>query len=188
MPDFVTVKMQGLEQLEVDLNELSSDMRRRVVRQGLRDASRPVVKAAKGFAKPRDFQSKRRMAGTMRRAISTFNSKKYKGANGVIGVFITVRASRAQIKRRPISGDPFYWRFVEAGHRIVPRTSLAAARLSRLQKRLKGITITQRRRRATGRVQAYPFLGPAFRAQGDAARRAFVDVVTKRIQQANAKR
>lgn len=184
----VTYRMSGLADLETALNELSADLRRKVVLAGLRDASKPVVKAARAFAQPRDFSSKRRIAGTMRKAITAFKSKRYKAAQGALGIYITVRASKAQRRARPVSGDPYYWRWVEGGHKIVPRLSKAQSGFSNLRKRAAGISITQRRRRATGMVKPYPFMGPAFRAQGDQARRIFEQAVIERIAKANRRK
>lgn len=184
----ITYRMEGLADLETALNELAADLRRKVVLGALRDAAKPIVKAARALAAPHDFTSKRRMAGTLRKAITAFKSKIYKPAQGAIGVYITVRASRAQRKARPVSGDPYYWRWVEGGHKIVPRLGKQQAGFSNLRKRLGGISITQRRRGATGMVKAYPFLGPAFRAQGEQAKRIFMDAVTARIAKANARK
>lgn len=56
-------------------------------------------------------------------------------------------AGRVVVKRKE---DPFYWRFLEFGHKIVPRNTSGSKS-----------TITQRRRLATGFVPATPFIGPA---------------------------
>jgi hypothetical protein len=64
---------------------------------------------------------------------------------------------------------------VEGGHKIVPR------RTTKLR-----TTITSRRRAATERVKARPFLGPAFAQQGKAGLDAFNVVIVKRVDEANA--
>lgn len=185
MADGVFFKLEGVEDAIRALNDLKADMRRKVVLGALRDAGKPVARAAKALAPVLKQATSRRVPGTMRRAIGVFKSKRYKAANGAIGVYITVRASRAQRKRSPVSGDPFYYRFVEAGHKIVPRAKIKG---TARQLRAAGQSITLRRRAATGFVKAYPFLGPAFRQQGERAKNIFLQRITERIAKANARK
>jgi len=169
--DGVWFELRGVEEAVAALTELSGDMRRRVVYGALRDGGKVIAKAAQALARPRDFSSNRRVAGTMRRAIGAFKSKRYKAAQGRIGIYVSVRASRAQRKRSPVSGDPYYFRFVEAGHK----------------KRVGGSTNAARRRSANkgGTVPPYEFLGPAFRAKADEALRVFEQRIIARIATAN---
>lgn len=182
MTDGVEFKLQGLEAAERALNELAADMRRRVVIAALRDAARPFVAEARKFAPVLKTASPRRQPGTMRRSINTFRSKRYKPAQGAIGVYVTVRATRARLKKAPISGDPFYWRWVEGGHKLVPRT---AKGLTPKQLRRLGQSITERRRGATRSVRPYPFLGPAWTNKQSAALQIFERRVFERIEKAN---
>lgn len=183
----VTYRMTGLADLEAGLNELASDLRRRVVRNGLRDAAKPVVKSARAFARPRDYSSKRRIAGTMRKAITALSSKRYKLSNGAIGIYLTVRATKAQRRARPVSGDPYYWRWVMAGHKIVARfKGNYFSFKQRGRGRLTGLV--SRRRKSTGMVQAFPIFEQAFKAQGNNARQIFTGAVLARIAKANARR
>lgn len=172
MADGIEFKLEGVDDAIAALNELGADMARRVVFAALRDAGKPVAQAAKALAPVLQAATTRRVPGTMRKAIGVFRSKRYKAANGAIGVYISVRASRAQRRRSPISGDPFYYRFVESGHfaRAVGKNKAA------------------RRRAATSFVKAYPFLGPAFRAQGQNALHIFEQRIAERIAQANARK
>jgi hypothetical protein len=80
------------------LNNFAGDLKRKVVLQALRAAARPIIKAARAARPPNDYNSHRRVAGTLRKNIKSFTSKKFKGANGVIGVYITVKASTQKIK------------------------------------------------------------------------------------------
>jgi HK97 gp10 family phage protein len=174
----IEYKLTGGETTIELLNSFAGDMKRKVVLQALRAAARPIIKAARARRPPKDFNSHRRVAGTLRKNIKSFTSKKFKGANGVIGVYVTVKASKKTIKNSPITGDPFYYRFVEGGHKIVPRRTRKTSLLRH--------TITSRRRAATDRVKAYPFLGPAFESQGKAAIDAFNAVIVKRVDEANS--
>lgn len=166
--DGVFFEVKGLEEAQRALDTLSADMRRKVVYGALRDAGKPVAQVARALAQPRDFGSARRVAGTMRRAIGVFRSKRYKAAQGALGVYISVRASRAQRRRAPVSGDPFYFRFVEGGHQPRPGKSHAS-----------------KRKAAAARVRAYPFIGPAFQQKGDDALRIFQERILERVAQAN---
>lgn len=183
--DGVFFKLEGAERAQAMLDELSGDMRRKVVLGALRDAGKPVAAAAKAKARVLQKPTTRRVPGTMKRAIGVFKSKRYKAANGALGVYISVRASRAQRKRSPISGDPFYYRFIEGGHKIVPRTSRKGLTARALRRR--GRSITHRRRAAATSVPPYPFLGPAFREQSQNALRIFEERILARIAIANAK-
>lgn len=197
MADVIGIDVRGIDEARAALAELSADLRKKVLRQALRDASRLIVKRAQSNAELRDFASRTRVAGTMRRAIRTFNSKIYDGRNDTIGVYVTVKASKKQLRQRPRSGDPFYFRFVEGGHKIVPRKGGAAGVthfLRRLQsgkvraskRRYAAGSITSRRRASTGRVPAYPFLGPAFVSMGKPAIDLFIERLNARIAKANA--
>jgi HK97 gp10 family phage protein len=172
MADGIEIKLEGVDDAIRALNELADDMRRKVVLGALRDAGKPISQAAKRLAPVLKMPTSRRVPGTMRRAIGVFKSKIYKAANGALGVYIKVRASKAQRRRSPVSGDPFYYRFVEAGHRPRPAKNTAA----------------RRRRAATAFVKAYPFLGPAFRQEGQNALRIFEQRIVERIAKANARK
>ena len=68
-------------------------------------------------------------------------------------------------------GDPYYWRWVEDGHRIIGKA------------RNKRDTLTKRRVAAlefgTARVPAYPFMRPAYESK----KAEVIDVVKKRLAQ-----
>lgn len=170
MADGVEFKLEGLEKAQAALTELASDMRRKVVMGALRDAGKPVAAAAKLFAPVLAQATSRRVPGTIRRSIGVFRSKRYKAANGQLGVYISVRASRAQRRRAPISGDPFYFFIVSMDHKT----------------RSKGATKALRRKAAIARtVAGKPFLGPAFRQEGANALRIFEQRILARIDAAN---
>lgn len=56
--------------------------------------------------------------------------------------------------------DPYYWRFVELGHKTVPRS--AKYRRGKRGKLRDSVSIRVRRNTATGFVRPHPFLQPAF--------------------------
>jgi hypothetical protein len=78
---------------------------------------------------------------------------------------VTVRKGRYD------GDDAFYWRWVEAGHKFVPRKK-------------RGVTWAAHRRAAeleygTASAPAYPFMRPAYESKKGAA----VDAMTKRLQE-----
>lgn len=164
------------------LDDLRADLRRQVVMGALRDAGQVFVKEARARAPVLKQATNRRVPGTVRRNIRAFRSKLYKPSQGAIGVYVTVRATKARLRKAPVSGDPYYWRFLEGGHRIVPRTKSG---LTRRQLRRLGQTITQRRASATRRVDPIPFLGPAFRSKQAEALRVFEVRIAARVAKAN---
>jgi HK97 gp10 family phage protein len=172
------IKLVGVEQAIIDLQAFAGDLKRSTVRRALRDASKIIVNAARAEVPPHDYGSKRRVSGTLRQNIKSFLSKIYKGASGVVGMYITVRATRKRKQIAPVTGDPFYFRFVELGHKIVRRRRRSYAFFD---------SLTLRRHRATQYVKAYPFLGPAYNSKGHAAIEAFNAAIIKRVAQANAK-
>ena len=83
------------------------------------------------------------------------------------------RKGRVMIKRE---NDPFYWRFVELGHRIVGRatgsdetgitryvTTLRNGKKANRTKKYKMDSITGRRRHSSGSVEPNPFIEPALK-------------------------
>jgi HK97 gp10 family phage protein len=157
----IELKVEGLREAVAKLDEFRVDMRTKVVYGALRDGAKPMVRAASAFAATltRAPLKHSRSRGTISRNVKVFRSKKFRGQDDTIGVYITVKASKADLKRAPVSGDPFYWRWVEGGHAIVPRSSRVGTRNG---KALNKRTIRARRAAATGTVPPYPFLRPAY--------------------------
>lgn len=182
MVDGVDVRITGLEQTKYALEALAADLRRRVVRGALRAASRPLVTTAKQFAPVLKYPVKRRRAGVMRKAIRVFNSKKATGKGGVIGVYVTVRASSKDLRKAPVTGDPYYWRWVEGGHRVVARGKRIGTRFGKAR---YDTTLRERRRASMRKVAPKSFLQPAYRAKQQEVIRLFSEQVTARIAQAN---
>ena len=112
-----TKRIHGLDDLNRAINELSADLRRKVARAALRDAARPIQKAAIAAAPTLKKEHPYRLPGTLKRSIMVKASKVFNGKNGEIGVYVAVR------KRKGLGGkagarnpfDPFYWRFQEFG-------------------------------------------------------------------------
>ena len=109
---------------------------------------------------------------------------------------LTVRKSgRIGVK---YENDPYYWWWVEFGHRIVPRASgQTGGGTTRYQQRLRNgkvvwrerkwraESITGRRRGATGFVQPHPFIQPSLENKREAAIEAMRKRLAAIIQKAN---
>ncbi len=124
MPDGLTLRTRGIAETKAALTNFVGDLRK-TVRGSLRSAARPMRLAAQANAPVLKKATRRRVPGTLRRNIKIFNSRRANGQGGVIGVYLSVKASRKDLKRAPISGDPYYYRWVESGHRIVSRSGAA---------------------------------------------------------------
>ena len=160
-PNIVSFKLEGLDQLMRSLRDVPNNLRKKALTKALRAAGKVVLDEARARAPVLKTATPYRRAGTVKKAIKIRVSKMDK-RQGNVGVFINVKPlTKAQIGKfkatagKKASGatnpnDPYYWRWLEFGHKIVPRSS-------------KGnpTTLKQRRMAATGRVAARPFLRPA---------------------------
>lgn len=184
MADALSVRHAGIDQVKAALNGFVGDLRK-TVRGSLRTASRPMVAQARSDTPSLKFPTRRRVPGTIKRNIKVFNSKRANGKGGTLGVYVSVKASRKDLKRAPVSGDPYYWRWVESGHRIVKRfKGKYTDYKQRVRGRLTGLS--KRRREATGFVQGRAFLLNAYRAHGQKTIGLFTDEVLKRVAKVNA--
>lgn len=182
MSDELSMTVSGIPDVKAALNAFAADLRRYVVRQALRSAAEPIVIAARNNAPTLATATRRRVPGTLKRNINVFNSKKSNGQGGVLGVFVSVRASRQDLKKSPITGDPYYWRWVEGGHRIVPRSR----RVGTYRGKAKyAQTLRVRRSASSGFVAARGFLLAAFRSQSVVAVRIFSAQILAHIAKAN---
>lgn len=176
--DGVSLTIRGLAETKAALLALPADLRRRVVRQALRAAARPLVAAAQSHAPILKAPARRRVPGTLRNNIKVFNSKKANGQGGRLGVYITVRASKNDLKKAPVTGDPYYWRWVEGGHRIVPRSRRTGTFRG---KALYAKSITLRRKGSTASVKPYLFLQKAYRERAIGAVAIFNEQILARV-------
>lgn len=181
MDDGLNLRARGIAETQAALTNFVGDVRK-VVRGALRSASRPMVRQAQGNAPILKASTRRRVPGTLRRNIKVFNSKKATGRNGVLGVYVTVKASKKDLKRAPISGDPYYWRWVESGHKMVPRSRRTGTRFGKARYEK---TLRARRLSATRRVEGSAFLLRAFRTHGQTTIDNFNGQVLARVEKFN---
>lgn len=181
MTDEVIIRHSGIAATQAALSNFVGDLRK-TVRGSLRAASKPMRLAAQANAPVLKFATRRRVPGTLRRNIKIFNSKRANGRNGVIGVYLSVKASRKDLKRAPISGDPYYFRWVESGHKIVPRSKRIGTRYGKAR---YATTLRYRRGNATTFVEGSAYFLRAYRTHGESTIGLFTADVLKRVAKAN---
>lgn len=104
----IMVQVLGLPALDAKLRDLEPKLARSILRAAVRRAANIVRDAARERVPGK--------TGLLRRSIRTQLRRGKPGQTRIsVGVF---GASRSQLKK---GLDPFYARFVERGHRIVPR-------------------------------------------------------------------
>lgn len=116
MADTWHARVLGLDDLKRALQELSADLRRRVVRGALRDAAKPIQLAARAQAPVLHGTSAYRLPGTVRDSIVVRASKLRKALRGELGVYVKPRhrgLGGKSSSKNPF--DPFYYRFLEMG-------------------------------------------------------------------------
>lgn len=159
MPDSVTVKLEGLDDLRAALAEAPKAIRTKAIRAALREAGKVIQSAARMSAPVLTVPARYRSPGTVKRAISV-RASKYARDSGQEGVFINVRpigTKAARVKKLGWAGaknpnDPFYWRFLEFG---------------------------------TKKMSARPFLAPAARSKGSEAIQKFMSSAIPAIEKLN---
>ena len=186
--DPIQFKLEGLDNLKRTLQALPNNLRKKALTKALRAAGKVVLDEAKARVPVLSKATPHRRAGTVKKAIKLRVSKMDK-RQGNVGVFINVKPlTKAQIGKFKASSvkaggkasgsanpnDPYYWRWLEFGHKIVPRSSgqrgggitqytqrLRNGKVMKRRAKWSASSITGRRRLATGSVAARPFLRPA---------------------------
>lgn len=174
----LNITVRGIADTSAALNAMAADLRRRVVYAALRAAAKPIVQDAIENAPVLRSPRRNRVPGTLKRNIKAFRSKKANGKGGALGIYVTVKASKKDLKKRPITGDPYYWRWVENEHRIVARSKRTGTKYGKARYEK---TLRARRAASSGTVPGVHFLLNAYRAKGQEAIRAFNKVIESRI-------
>jgi len=177
----VTVKT-NLPAFKAQLQAFGFDMERKIIRAGVNAAGNVFKKRAIELAPV--YSGKRRsrrgaIAGTLKRNIILFRPKGK--VRGTERQSVGVRSGR----QRPRKGSPaftsilpFYWKWVEAGHRIVPRGGRVTG-----GRRLKALKLSR-----FGTTKPVEYLKRAWLQMQGAALDAFSRRVQARIDKENAKR
>lgn len=112
--DGVKATLVGLPDLRATLLSIPDKMRKKVLRQALREGALIVRTAARAAAPVLERPTPFRTAGTLRKAISIRASKASTRA-GAVGVFVNVRPLKKAQRGAKNPKDPFYWRWINWG-------------------------------------------------------------------------
>lgn len=174
--------VQGIEDFNRAIAELSRDLRKRVIKSALRAAAKPIMLAIKAGSKVLKEPKKYRKQGTMRDSVKITSSRLQNGRNGVIGVYIKPKAPKgAKGAKSPL--DPFYYRFVANGFHAVGSKRVAGGRFTR-----KANLAAQTK---AGRIKFIPgndYIGKAFKATQGSALSIFQTKLKARIDAANKRK
>ena len=151
----VTVRINGLNQLQDSLAKLERKARNRISAKAMRKGGAIIRDKARENAPVLTENVPHRRAGTLKKAIS---SRTKVGKNGKTNTYIWVKglSNKQVLKFKGKTGknaaynprDPFYWRFVEFG---------------------------------TSKMAAKPFMRPAFQQSKDKAAQAIISSLREEI-------
>lgn len=173
-------EIEGIEDFNRAIAELSKDLRKRVIRTALRAAAKPIVVAIKAGSKTLQKPHPKRISGVMRDSVKVTASRIQNGKNGEIGVYIKPKAPKGS-KNSPL--DPFYYRFVASGFHAVGSKRVAGGKFTRkanLSNKVK-----------SGSVRFIPgnnYIGKAFSATKNQALQIFQTKLKARIDAANKRK
>lgn len=175
--------IQGIDDFNKALAELTGDMRRKVVKAALRAAAKPLIDSIKAKSVVLKKPTKYRTPGLMRETVKAMNSK-LSTKRGTFGLFIKPRSPRGSKRGAKSNQDPFYYKFIAGGFHAVGSGG-----------RVKGGRITRKynlqKQREAGRIRWIPgndYIGAAFRARGQQALAAFEKKIKQRIDMANRRK
>lgn len=177
--------VKGLPELKAYFARVAGDMGKKPIRRMV-SAGGQIVKAAVRLRAPireehagRRGSKPSRAPGTLKNSIIMKFAREL--SNDVQAVMlVVVRQGRAGAKKKlAASKDAFYGKFVERGHRIVPRGQKIGRRHGRS---LYRTTKKQRRLGSNASVGPREFMGPAFAQSKDKAAEAMVSVGTEEVK------
>jgi HK97 gp10 family phage protein len=166
--------------IELDMSDLSRAVGE-TVEQVLRSVDEPTLRAV-GFAGAEVFRDEAKrnaqshvQTGTIYRNIIVKRLEEESDTGRRQVYLVTVR------KGDYGGGDAYYWRFVEQGHKFVPRNTNVSSRTGRT------IGWAAHRRAAaleygTSTVPAHPFMRPAYDSKKDAALEAMTKTLAEQME------
>lgn len=177
------MKIEGIDDFNKAIAELTQDLRKRVIRGALRAGMKPIIDHSKASAKVMKKPHPYRIQGLMRSRIVVTNSRIHNGKNGQIGVFVKPVAVRGVTKGAKSPLDPFYYRFVAGGFHAVGSKRVSGGRLTRKA------NLAKHRREGKARfIPGDDFIGKAFREKSSQALAIFQQKLKARIDKANRRK
>lgn len=182
MADNVVLK-HNIPDFKKQLAAFGFDMEKKIFRAGVNAAGQIFKKRAIELAPVSNLRRKRHIAGTLKRNIILFRPKKQTPGTErqSVGVRSGIKPKKGAAQAHYFL--PFYWRWVEEGHRIVKRGSRITG-----GRRTKALKRARFDASGGGRTKAVWYLKRAFQSVGGAALDAFNKRVQARIDKENAKR
>lgn len=174
----------GLRQLRDRLAKMEVNMQRKIPRRAVASAASVVKKEAKRIVKSQGLVR----TGTLHKNIALKRERqspvgetrynvgvRHGRALGRKATKKLVRSSNGRIVSK-YQNDPFYWRFIEFGHRTVPRRKAKQSNFMRARD-----SISYRRKHPTGKVPAKPFIGPSLKNKQREAAQKMREVLERLI-------
>lgn len=155
------LRIDGLEDARRAIEALTMDMRRKVVRQALRDAAKPIVQQARSNAPV--------LTGLVKKRLAVAASRLYRGQRGQVGVYIRPRATALARRNKIRALDPYYYKFQEAGYHATGRAKRKNVPNARF-------------------IPGKAFMGRAFESCRAQALEVFQQAIAKRIEAANRRK
>lgn len=194
----------GIGDMRTNFAEVRQDMQKRVARKVVVAGGRVLKAEAIAIATANGSK----VSGDMIKNIAI--KRESKAPQGTEQIHLGVRHGRDQTKKTRSQGtkylavnsrgrivtrrtnDPYYWRWVELGHKITPREVSSGVthyeqkfkngRVVSRQSKFSGLSIRARRRaQASGQVDPKPFIQPALERKRSEAIQAMGDAVVKEV-------
>lgn len=191
MADVITVKVQGLAELNARLQRFPIDLQKRVIRKAVGAAAQVVKKAAIAAAPVARFPVKRgggfvTPPGTLKAAgIVKFDRQDSNDQQAVYLITFRKGKKARSIGKKGVSKDAFYASWVEWGHKFVPRFKGKYTDYP-LYGRKRRTRLAERRRSSTRRVEGKLFLTHAWEAKKDEALRVMTESIRSNFEKAIA--
>lgn len=175
-------EIHGLPELRAKLKQLPVEIGRAVLRKGV-GAGAGVVKLG---VRAHMATAVHRRTGTLARAVIANYRKR--DSNDTQQVYVVLIRSGKRFQQRQskkgrvvASSDAYYARWVEAGHKIVPRSPRVAGTYPN-GTRLYQTTLRFRRRLNQGRVAPHPYFVPGFEASATPAITAMTTTIAAELK------
>lgn len=124
----MSIEVKGLKEVQKALYSYSQKMGDRVILAALRQGANLIKKAAAQNAPLGE-------TGALKKSLRVSRSKIYRGANGIIGLFLTIRKGRG----RKDPKDAFYGRWIESGWNVRGNKKRGSIPVNRGRKSALGI-------------------------------------------------
>lgn len=176
------MKLEGIEDFNNAIKELTQDLRKKVIRAALRAGMKPIIAYARANSKELKKPHPYRIRGLMKSRIVATNSR-IATKRGEIGIYMKPVAVKGVTKGAKSPLDPFYYRFIAGGFHAVGSKRVAGGRLTRKA------NLASRVRAGKARfIPGDDYIKKAFQAKGDEALTIFQKKLKERIDKANRRK